>query len=156
MSDYEEDLSNKVEAEIGPWRVVSKKDAARLQILTACTLLFEGNWECAMTLAGAAEGQIPETKNAIVPDIFTRIKSVLGKNYASEREHVSFENSERDWLKHNSDQSNKLIYEFKAFMMVARAASKYWSVYRDNSEDIQALNKWLIEQNYPFNPDTPV
>jgi hypothetical protein len=136
----EEAFRKETEDEIGPFRMVRKKDAARRQILMACSCLHEGEWECAITLAGAAEGQIEDAKG---PTMFSMIKNAKSKSkFESEREHVAFVNGVRDWLKHSSDQKDKLICEREAIFMVGRALSKYWNVYRDNLEDIKVFAEW--------------
>jgi hypothetical protein len=71
-----DDELSKLLDEHGPCAMVSKKMAARLQIVTACSCLAEGNWVCAITLAGAAEGQMPEAENAKMPDFFNALKKL--------------------------------------------------------------------------------
>jgi hypothetical protein len=138
----EEDASwKKFEDDVGPWRMVRKKDAARTQILMASKCVLEGQWECAITLAGAAEAQIEETEDAEVPNLFSRIKE-RKPEFKSEREHIAFVNRLRDWLKHSSDQEDKLICEREAIFMVGRALSKYWNAYRDNLDDIKRFAEW--------------
>jgi hypothetical protein len=56
--EEEEAFRAKTKNDVGPFRMVGKKDAARRQILKAWSLLHDGEWECAITLAAAAEGQI--------------------------------------------------------------------------------------------------
>src|SRR5260221_7067475 len=104
----EEASWKKLEDEIGPFRMVRKKDAAYRQILMAAKCVLEGEWECAITLAGAAEGQIEDVEGIVT--LFSRTKNLPSRaNFNSEREHVAFVNGVRDWLKHSSDQKDKLI-----------------------------------------------
>lgn len=136
----------KEEDKAGPWAMVSKKDAAHLQILTACACLEEGNWVSAITLAGAAEGQIKDVEHE-VPDMFARIKKFeYRKRFKTEREYIAFVNRRRDWLKHNSNQKDMLFYEREAIAMVARAVFKYWLVYRDNADEIREFANWAKDK----------
>jgi hypothetical protein len=149
----EDELRRKTEDEIGPWRMVSKKDSARRQILMASICVLDGDWECAITLAGAAEGQIENTEQ---PTLFSMMKgSKLRGRFKSEREYVTFANGVRDWLKHDSDQKDKLICEFEAVFMVGRALSKYYNAYRDNLEDLKVFNEWRTEKGYSFKSNLP-
>jgi hypothetical protein len=145
----EDDSGKKIADDVGPCRMVSKKDAAHIQILTACSLLAEGQWECAITLAGAAEGQIIEIENAKVPNMFTRIKKLESRTkFKTEREYIAFVNRLRDWLKHSSNQKDMLIYEREAIAMVARAIIKYWQVYRDNVDELRDFAEWAKEKGF--------
>jgi hypothetical protein len=133
----------KIKNEAGPYRIISKKDAAHIQVLTACSLLAEGQWECAITLAGAAEGQLEEVENAKVPNLFSMIKKLESRTkFKSEREYISFVNRLRDWLKHSGDQRDMLIRETEAIAMVARAVTKYYQVYDDSLEELKDFADW--------------
>jgi hypothetical protein len=152
----EDELKKKMEDEVGPWRMVRKKDAARRQILMACKCLLEGEWECAITLAGAAEGQLEEIEDAKVSSLFSSLKRGRSRSrFKSEREYVAFVNGVRDWLKHGGDQKDKFIYESEAGLMVGRAITKYWNAYRDNLEEIKIFEMWRTEMGYSFRSNLP-
>jgi hypothetical protein len=145
----EDDSKNEMTDDVGPRRMISKKDAAHIQILTACSLLAEGQWECAITLAGAAEGQIIEIENAKVPNMFARIKKLESRTrFKTEREYIAFVNRLRDWLKHSGNQKDMVIYEREAIAMVARAIFKYWQVYHDNLDELREFANWAKERGF--------
>jgi hypothetical protein len=142
----EEEQAKKLKYDFGQCRMVSKKDAAHIQILTALSLLHEGQWECAITLAGAAEGQIEDAER---PTLFKMLKNAeTRKRFKNEREYVAFVNEARDWLKHGGDQKDKTIYEWEAIIMVGRALSKYLSAYRDNLDEVKAFDKWCKAKGF--------
>ena len=147
----DDDLRKKRENEIGPFRLASKQDAARRQILMAALCAFDGEWECAITLAGAAEGQIEDTEQL---SMFDRLKK-RKPDSRSEREHIAFINRLRDWLKHSGDQKDKFIYEFEAVFMVARALMKYWNAYHDNLDEIKLFDEWRTNNGYSLKSELP-
>jgi hypothetical protein len=154
----DDERRKQMEEEVGPWKGTTKKDAARRQILVAFKCLLEDEWECAITLAGAAEGQIREQENGNTPGLFKLMKGAnfeSRKKYKSERDYVAFVNGVRYWLKHNSDQKDRFIYQFDAVTMVMRAMSKYFGVYGDNLEELKAFDEWRTERGYSFKSTVP-
>jgi hypothetical protein len=63
-------------------------------------------------------------------------------------------NGARDWLKHSGDQTDKLICEMEAIVMVGRALSKYWNAYRDNADDIKLFAEWVRARGFSGEPSS--
>jgi hypothetical protein len=127
----------------GPYRKVSKKDAAWRQIAMAIGCLYIGEWECAITLAAAAEGQIQNINDGNTQSLFEWTRDLKSKADAeSERKSVAELNGTRDWLKHNNAQNDILIAEIEAIFMIHRALNKYKAVHHDKAEEISKFERW--------------
>ena len=94
----------------------SKQLASLRQIIAAIEHLHKRELECAITLAGAAEGQLPETAKDY---LFRLLKKVFSHDDL---------NLVRDWLKHQSGPENATITEFEAALMISRAIHKFVAV----------------------------
>jgi hypothetical protein len=110
--------------------VVTKVDAAFNQIIAAIDMLRIGRYECAITLAGAAEGMFPKTEQSIhsqlmMAPVHDELRSTF---YATlnQTQRNRFWNAERDWLKHcNVEHPPELtIARLDAEGMIARALTK--------------------------------
>jgi hypothetical protein len=115
---------------------LSLVEAATRQTEAAIEALERGQFDVALTLAGAAEGMIPRdgfhmfaALKAGKPDI----DGVTGKQW------IAVLNLERDWLKHGGQETMKIECGHAAFM-IARAASKLevWTPKMDQ------FKVWLI------------
>jgi hypothetical protein len=125
----------------------TRKLAAQRQIDAAIAHLHKAELECAITLAAAAEGMLPDTEE---PHIFGYL-----------RRHPSFKeanfNETINWLKHNSGSDANVIYEFDAAVTIARAMSKWGAVYGANRADACLLSgvkrtSLKCERMSPFDP----
>jgi hypothetical protein len=104
-------------AELG----LDRRSAATNQLIAASEMFFAGRYDCAITLAGAAEGMM-EGRGPL----FTRMKSevpeelqdVVGR---TEAERVTYLNRLRDWLKHHKMPDQIVIERHDAEMMISRA-----------------------------------
>lgn len=124
---------------------VTKKEASRRQIEVAIRLYHEGEWECAMTLAGAAEGQLPDvTRN----HLFRKIRDKRPAEFANEKEWASFLNETRDWLKHKEDQDPRDIVNFEALVMLWRALTKYYENFGEETRGMSEFRRWGQAQGY--------
>jgi hypothetical protein len=112
----------------------TKKLAAQRQIDAAIAHLHKAELECAITLAAAAERLLPDTDK---PHIFAYL-----------RKHPSFKNKEVDfnetitWLKHKVKPDTKVIFEFEAAVIIARAMSKFSAVYDDGPSEWGQFLEW--------------
>ena len=99
------------------------RKAAQQQIDTAIRLLHEGQFTCSITLALAAEGQMPEGSEA---SVFRRMKELVPDK-------IDEFNKVRNWLKHDRPPDQEAIYELEVIFAPLRATSKFWQTYRDTS-----------------------
>jgi len=116
---------------------LSLVEAATRQTEAAIEAIERGQFDIALTLAGAAEGMIPRegfhmfaALKAGKPDI----DGVTGKQW------VTVLNLERDWLKHGGQETMKIECGQAAFM-IARAASKL-EVWTPKMDEFKV---WLLE-----------
>lgn len=84
-----------------PTETVTKKEAARKQITAAIEHYNNGEYECAITLAGAAEGQLISQDSD--GHLFNRLKEFVPAEFKS-KEWMDRLNAARDWLKHKTPQ----------------------------------------------------
>lgn len=92
---------------------------------------------CAVTLAGAAEGAMPNTDEEHLFQV-TRDTMVgyaqEGLGPLTQKQVVSMLNAERDWLKHfNAEQADEMEIR-GGFMQILRAVSKFYVVYGNDAE----------------------
>lgn len=103
---------------------ITKLQGAANQISAAIDALERGQFDVAITLAGAAEGMLPEIDTqplfATLRDAPERPSSISQKAW------ISALNAERDWLKHSTtevgDEIDITIYD--ASIMVLRALAR--------------------------------
>jgi hypothetical protein len=129
---------------------LDKKDAAQQQLEGAIFSLFMDNWASAITLAGAAEGILPNVKGDFIDIVKNSSSSVFG---LSESQTVDFFNERRNWLKHHQIDHKEFrnTMDFKqehAVLMIFRATSKFVLAYRTLSPNMQHFHTWFSE-NYP-------
>lgn len=112
---------------------VTRKLAARRQIDAAIDHLFKREFECAITLAGAAETMLPDETEK--PYIF-----------ASAAKHPLFKKAELNdvinWLKHYKLPDTKIIFERDVVIVVFRAMSKYVAVFNEAPESWHRFREW--------------
>src|SRR5215475_7674100 len=106
---------------------ISKTDGASRQVEEAIRALERGDFDIAVTLAGAAEGMLERSGHHWW-------SSTLQSPQAAEfdkAELISFLNAERDWLKHPTSSAGETITLTRAHaaIMIVRAMSKLeaWS-----------------------------
>lgn len=111
-------------------------EAATRQTDAAIDAVQRGDYDIALTLAGAAEGMIERAG----PHMFARLRDsprVEGK--VSNKEWIATLNRERDWLKHGG-QSKMEIECADAAFMITRAATKL-ETWTPKMEEFKA---WLM------------
>jgi hypothetical protein len=99
---------------------LTKTEAATRQVEAAVDALMRGDFDIAITLAGAAEGMIDRDENYL----FAFLRDSERVSDVPAREWITTLNMERDWLKHSCEPDVLTIEKEAAFIMVARAASK--------------------------------
>jgi hypothetical protein len=116
---------------------LTKVDGATRQTEAAIEAFARGDFDIAITLAGAAEGMLERDG----PHMFSflrdspRVKAVKVKDW------IAALNVERDWLKHTSGPVTLVFERGNAAFMIARAASKLekWS------PRMEEFKVWLLE-----------
>jgi hypothetical protein len=125
--------------------------AAIRQIQAAIHHFKNDDYECAVTLAAAAEGVLP---NVRTPHLFTLIK-------ASPEFRDIDPNFVINWFKHSVPPYEIEIPEFEVVMVIVRAISKLIAVEKtakreglsDHLPDIRLFLRWAFEQGHLPMPD---
>jgi len=124
----------------------TRQTAATRQIDAAIHHFKNGEYECAITLAAAAEGMLPTTEH---PHVFTLMKD--SPNF-KEADFNCFIN----WLKHPNEPDQTLIPDFEVVMVIIRAISKMIATYETGSNDMKEFCRWAFAQGHipmPKNTD---
>jgi hypothetical protein len=99
---------------------VTKEEAATRQTVAAIEALERGEFDIAITLAGAAEGMFERER----VHLFSALRDSPKVKDIPRKEWIATLNLERDWLKHSGEPERITLDTFSAAMMIARAASK--------------------------------
>jgi hypothetical protein len=117
---------------MGIYIETTKKLAAHRQIHAAIAHLYKSELECAITLAAAAEGLLPDTEE---PHIFAYL-----------RKHPSYKeidhNQSINWLKHKEEPDIAILFEREAAIIVARAMTKFAAVYNEGPSEWKQFLEW--------------
>jgi hypothetical protein len=103
---------------------------------------YNGDFECAITLAGAAEGVLPSPGK---PFLFEKLKAFAAALPTDERV-----NDIINWLKHATTLKggNRIetanITEVEVIATIARAISKFAAVYDYKSEEMISFIDWAV------------
>jgi hypothetical protein len=114
----------------------TRKFAALRQIRGAITCLHEGDYECAITLAHAAEGMVPDEKKGDDGKyLFKLMRERLPDN-----DHNLFSN----WLKHDKIGDKATISVFEVVVMITRAIHKFVWYYGESSDHFETFQRWAM------------
>ncbi|MDI3469911.1 MAG: hypothetical protein OJF62_001974 [Pseudolabrys sp.] len=120
--------------------------AAMRQIHCAIEHLHRGDYECAITLAGAAEGMLPDPDQ---PTFRQKVKALSQKPEIQAAGGATGPNDYINWLKHgtlNGERiGNATIPADEAPAVIWRAITKYQAVYNDRSPQMLSFEKWARE-----------
>jgi hypothetical protein len=113
-----------------------RKLAPLRQIRGAITCLHDGDYECAITLAHAAEGMVPDKKER--GDSKPLIKLM--------RERVPDDDSNlfSSWLKHPRGVEKARITVFEVVLMILRAIHKFVWYYEESSNHFESFQDWAM------------
>lgn len=123
-------IYREADQQIPPGIILTKEEAAFNQILAAIDMLQVGRYECATTLAGAAEDMLPTSDGSVHEKLMTiSVPDELKHSFYAKLDRQgrnTFWNTERDWLKHsNPNHPRELqIRRRDAEHMIARALTK--------------------------------
>src|SRR5579872_7452996 len=95
----------------------TKQLSSMRQIKAAIEHLHDNQLECAITLAAAAEGQLPETKVEYLFRLLRRLKPQEDFNVFI------------NWLKHPTGPDKATISEFETVLIISRAIQKFVAVH---------------------------
>lgn len=115
----------------------SKQMAARRQIHAAIGHYRSGEFECAITLCSAAEGQIPEPGR---PDHLFRILQQAASDRATSGSEKDDFNFAANWLKHGWGADEVEIDEALVVFWLNRAVSKYRVAYEVGTSEMVGLS----------------
>jgi hypothetical protein len=127
----------------------SKYTSSRRQINAAIAHLHSRDWECAITLAAAAEGQLPE------PETQTFLFRALRKR--EEKDNLDLElNRVIHWLKHPTPHEPERIKisEFEVALTISRAIQKFVAVYKLSAREFEGFSTWAVERGHIPRPLT--
>src|SRR5438270_8758000 len=113
-------LTDSLDVPIGTSLFLTLEKAASRQIDAAIDALQAGNFDVALTLAGAAEGMVERSGRHMFGELK---KSPAALEGFTKREWISILNAERDWLKHGGRPHMEIHCSTAAFM-IARATTK--------------------------------
>ena len=106
---------------------ISKAEGASRQVEEAIKALERGDFDIAVTLAGAAEGMLKRSGHHLWSFMLQSPKAAA----FDKRKLIEFLNAERDWLKHPTPSAGatKTFTRAHAAIMIVRAMSKLetWS-----------------------------
>lgn len=119
-----------------------KQRSAIRQICAAIKHFQNGEYECAITLAAAGEGQVPENMKSY---LFRLLKEKL-PGY----DHNAFSN----WLKHPTGPRTATIPELEVVVMIARAIQKFVAAYEATRPEFEEFSKWAVNAGHIPRPLT--
>jgi len=137
-----------VDSDLGKHIKTTKQLAATRQIQAAIEHFWKDEYECAIILAAAAEGLLPDTDE---PHIF----SVLRKNPAFKNLDI---NRIITWLKHPTpnEPNNASISEFEAAFIIMRALTKLYAIHEQGTEEMLEFGRWAFKAGHlPMPNDWP-
>jgi hypothetical protein len=118
----------------------NKQQSSQRQIERAIEHFHRGDLDCAITLAAAGEGMLPQTEE---PHIF----KALQDQQKAKNEKLDI-NLVINWLKHGRDFETATIDEFEAVIVIARAITKYVAVYRQSGRPFEDFLRWAHENTH--------
>lgn len=118
------------------------------QIHAAIEHINRGDFECAITLAGAAEGMLPDTNQPH----FRRKVLALEKAMPVSDKKFNRANTFINWLKHGTLDAGGPRYEtatielLEPLVVIYRAITKFGAIYDDLSPQMKCYNRWLANE----------
>jgi hypothetical protein len=118
----------------------TKQQAAYKQIVAAIEHFHKKSYECAITLAGAAEGQVKETTTK---HLFRLIRAKFSADET---------NAFINWMKHSSGPDSAEIEELEVVTTIIRAIQKYVGTYETAHPHFVTFSEWCMANGYTKKP----
>jgi hypothetical protein len=118
----------------------TKKISALRQILGAIEHHEKKDYECAITLAAAGEGQCKEKST-------THLFRLIRAKFSADET-----NAVINWLKHSSGPDGCEITEQEVVITLIRAIQKFVGTYEETHAKFQAFSDWSIQKGYTKKP----
>jgi hypothetical protein len=129
------------------WPETTRQLAALYQITAAIKHFYDGHLECAITLASAAEGVLPDAPEG--ESLFQHLKANSAR-HGRKSDHLNFV---QNWLKHgkyNGYEIEKMrITAFLAAIALWRAITKFVAVYHKETPEMEKFMVWSRDIGYP-------
>jgi hypothetical protein len=126
-----------------PVTVETTKQLAALRQIKASIIHFhKREYEAAITLAGAAEGQIPEPTMTY---LFRLLKRHMSSDEANAYIH---------WMKHQSGADKASIPDFEVVLTISRAIHKFVGAYKASCDEFEEFSAWAVEKGHIPRPLT--
>jgi hypothetical protein len=117
----------------------SKKNAAFNQIIGAIEHFEDGEYECAITLAGAAEGVLPNTEE---PHLNQKLRAWFSQLVC--KTPADDPNAMINWLKHPGGPATATISEAEVIGTIQRAISKFSAVHGGITPRMKKFTEWAL------------
>jgi len=113
-------------------------EEARIRSANLCVhrALFNKDYECAITLASAGEGQLPESTKEYLFRLLRRLKPTEDFNLFI------------SWMKHPLGPEGAKIEELEVVLIISRAIQKYVAVYEEAVPRFIQFSDWAVEQGH--------
>jgi len=105
------------------------------------------DYECAVTLAGAAEGQIDEKQ--IPEGTPLHLFRVLRSRFAP-----APVNEDITWMKHSSGDFEREVTQFDVALTISRAIQKYVATYQETHVKFEEFSQWAVMKKHIPRPLT--
>jgi hypothetical protein len=112
------------------------------QIRAAIEHFHKVDYECAITLAAAGEGQIKEKTG-------NHLFRLIRKRFSAEETNLVV-----NWLKHASGPYNAEIAEQEAVVTITRAIQKFVGSFEATHPDFEKFSEWAMQKGYTNKPMT--
>jgi hypothetical protein len=119
-------------------RLITRKISALRQIHAAINLFHEEEYESAITLALAAESQLPD--DVAKPYLYDVLKARVSPD------EVGMFNDVRNWLKHLIPPDEIQITNFDAALALVRAITKFKAVFGESSPTMDEFADWIRQK----------
>jgi hypothetical protein len=122
--------------------------ASMRQIHAAIEHINRGDFECAITLAGAAEGMLPDTDKPHFRQKVIALQEAMpeaAKRFKGANDFIN-------WLKHGAIAKGgprfetAVINQLEIFATIYRAITKFEATYDDLSPQMKSFKSWLLEE----------
>jgi hypothetical protein len=114
----------------------TKQIAAYRQLVAAIEHLHNKDYECAITLAGAAEGLVKEKTT-------NHLFRLIRKKFSPDET-----NAYITWLKHPTGSDGAEITEQEVVITIIRAIQKYVGTYQTNHPHFVTFSEWCVANGY--------